>query len=99
MIQLQCIYFGLFSIVVLILQDCDGAAVPPYACYERNDVTLKDCANGSVVVEAVLAKFNCLQVFGHNHIFMKRIAFVESEFGESICGSGGIWRLKEELFH
>ena len=101
MIQLQCICAGLFLVVVLFSQDCDGAAPP---CYVRHDLTTRDCKNGIDVIDAVFAKLECLQILnGCYHILMLRIAYAETEFGESenyACdqNGGGIWRLKRESF-
>ena len=101
MFQLQCICAGLVLVVVLFSQDCDGADPP---CYVRHDLTTKDCKNGIDIIDAVFAKLECLHVFnGCYHIFMQRIAYVETEFGESesyVCdgNGGGIWRLKRESF-
>ena len=105
MIQLQPIYFGLFLIILLFSQDCDGApGRQPPPCYEPRDLTTLNCRNGSDVVDAVLAKLDCLQVFnGSDHILMRRIAWEETEYGQSenyTCdeNEGGIWRLERELF-
>ena len=102
MIQIQCIRFGLFLVVVLFSQDCDGAQTPP--CYVQHDLTELDCKNGNDVIDAVFAKLDCLEVFSDSdHILMRRIAYVETEYGESEsygCDEkgGGIWRLKRESF-
>lgn len=98
MILLQCFLCGFFLTTVL----CEKCRDPPPPCKENNDGTLKPNNAGCAVVEAVLAKFDCLQVFGRGHILMQRIAFTESEYGENYGTfgrrEGGIWGLKEEKF-
>ena len=101
MFQRQYICFGLFLVVVLFSQVCDG--VPP--CHQPSvDYTKMDCKNGSYIIDAVFAKLDCLQVFSdYDHILMRRIAYVETEYGNSenyACdgNGGGIWSLKEESY-
>lgn len=98
MILLQCFLCGLFLTTVL----CEKCTDPPPPCRENNDGTL-EINVGCPIVEAVLAKFDCLQVFGRDHILMQRIAFVETEYGENYGTfgrrEGGIWGLEEEKFN
>ena len=103
MAQLQCMCVGLFLVVVIFSHGAAGRQPPP--CHEANvDRTKNDCENGRDVVDAVFAKLDCLQVFNScDHILMRRIAYVETEYGESenhVCDKkGGIWRLKRESYN
>lgn len=76
------------------------------------DGTLMTGQSGINVVVAVIEKINASQVFnvpqslwydidGQRALvkqFLRYKAFVETEYGESITGRGGIWRVTEEQF-
>ena len=77
------------------------------------DGTLKEGESGINVVIAVIEKINASQVFdvprslwydidGQRALvkqFMRYKAFVETEYGENLNGTGGIWRVTEEQFN
>jgi hypothetical protein len=54
------------------------------------DETLRPGANGTNVVEAVISKLESLTLFGPDHRFMRRLAYVETRDGTDE-NSGGIW--------
>ncbi len=78
----------------------------------KNDGTLMTGQSGINVVIAVIEKINASQVFdvpqslwydidGQRALvkqFLQYKAFVETEYGETLNGTGGIWRVTEEHF-
>ena len=57
------------------------------------DQTLKNDANGSDVVEMVIAKIS--NIFKSDHRLLRRIAYVETNDGISGVPPGGIWAVDE----
>ena len=57
------------------------------------DQTLDDGANGSSVVEMVIAKIS--NIFDSGHRLLRRIAYVETNDGTSGVPPGGIWAVDE----
>ena len=57
------------------------------------DQTLEDGANGSDVVEMVIAKIS--KIFNSDHRLLRRIAYVETDDGTSGVPPGGIWAVDE----
>jgi receptor-type tyrosine-protein phosphatase Q len=72
-----------------------GATVGVFA---RTDLTLEDGSVGVEVVEATLRKIRRSEIFQDDFDFFKRLAYVESEDGESnsTANDGGIWQVNEE---
>ena len=72
-------------------------------CYSVTDRTLEDGAVGLDVVEVTIKKIKDSQIFPDDNGIMKRIAYVESKFGENstVYGHGqfgGIWMLNKVAF-
>ena len=63
------------------------------AVQKQVDRTLEDGANGSYVVEMVIAKIS--KVFTSDHRLLRRIAYVETNDGTSGVPHGGIWAADE----
>ena len=61
----------------------------------HEDLTLQDGANGSDVVEMVLAKISGMPEFSSDHHLLRRIAYVETNDGTSGVPPGGIWAVDE----
>ena len=63
------------------------------------DETLKVNASGVEVVEAVLTKIEISNVFDSDHRFMKRLAYVETQYGTEIhtFHYGGIWGVNYDI--
>lgn len=70
---------------------------------ESVDLTLEN-ANGSDVVNAVIAKLDASGIFGPDHHFLRRLAYVESRDGADLStlsksDNTGIWCLERCKFH
>ena len=66
---------------------------------QRKDQTIANNANGSDVVEAVIAKIYSSHIFEPDHRFLRRLAYVETMDGtnnNALMGleTGGIWALE-----
>ena len=64
------------------------------------DLTLVADASGESVVDACIQKLSTLKTLSNDFGFIKRIAFVESEFGKSKIGRNnlhGIWQVKHAV--
>ena len=59
------------------------------------DQTLEDGANGSDVVEMVIARISWTNIFDSDHRLLRRIAYVETNDGTSGVPPGGIWAVDE----
>ena len=75
-------------------KDCDCSCFRGKAL-SHEDLTLQDGANGSDVVEMVLAKISGMPEFSSGHRLLRRIAYVETNDGTSGVPPGGIWALDE----
>ena len=64
------------------------------------DDTLRDGASGSKVVEAVVDRIEAACIFPEDKMFMRRVAYVESQDGMEDATyapryNGGIWRVSD----
>ena len=76
-------------------KDCDCSCFRGKAV-SQEDQTLQDGANGSDVVEMVLAKISGIPEFSSDHHLLRRIAYVETNDGNSsVPHEGGIWVVDE----
>ena len=72
---------------------------------QQVDLTFESNANGSDVVNAVIAKLDASNIFGPDHRFLRRLAYVESRDGADIVTfinseeNSGIWGLEQCKFH
>ncbi|CAG7836562.1 unnamed protein product [Allacma fusca] len=68
------------------------------SAYCEIDRTLETEAYGEDVVDAVISKIGLL--FGNDHHFLKRLALVDTQFGNLSADNldGGIWKVTEEDF-
>jgi len=69
----------------------------------QTDQTIVPYANGKDVTEAVLARIKTSGIFLPDHLMMRRVAWVESEFGVANHTFrsgffGGIWQISEDRF-
>ena len=63
------------------------------------DLTLEEGATGDDVVIATVNKISESGIFQDDHQFLKRMAYVETNFGETATpGSGGIWNVSGLVF-
>ena len=63
------------------------------------DLTLEEGATGDHVVIATVNKISESGIFQDDFQFLRRMAYVETNFGETATpGSGGIWNVSENVF-
>ena len=68
------------------------------AASQRADRTLEEGATGDDVVIATVNKISESGIFQEDHQFLRRMAYVETNFGETMTpGSGGIWNVSERV--
>ena len=85
------VFVVLFCSAVVVSSQCDNRP--------GVDDTLRRGATGENVVTTAANKIRNSGIFGDDHQFLRRMAKVESENGESIGpGMGGIWRVNREGF-
>ena len=75
-------------------KDCDCSCFRGKALLQE-DLTPQDGANGSDVVEMVLAKISWMPEFSSDHRLLRRITYVETDDGTSSEREGGIWAVDE----
>ena len=65
----------------------------------RVDLTLEEGATGEDVVTTTVNKISDSGIFQDDYQFLRRMAYVETNFGETATsGSGGIWAVSEDVF-
>ena len=76
-----------------------GALAEPQCDTAGTDETLRTQASGEDVVEATADKIRDSGIFGNDHEFLRRMAAVESNFGETRGPGGGIWRVSSAVYN
>ena len=75
-----------------------GALAEPQCDTAGTDETLRDQAKGDDVVQETANKIRRSGIFGNDHEFLRRMAAVESNFGETRGPGGGIWRVSSRVY-
>ncbi|CAG2116861.1 unnamed protein product, partial [Medioppia subpectinata] len=72
--------------------------------FQHVDLTIQPNAVGKDVTEATVRKVNLLKIVAHDHEYLLRLAYVESQFGDKPSRSfgaanqtGGIWQVSNEV--
>ena len=85
------VFVVLFCSAVVVSSQCDNRP--------GVDETLRRGATGENVVTTAANRIRNSGIFGDDHQFLRRMAKVESDNGESIgSGMGGIWRVDTKKF-
>ena len=91
----QCVQLA--AALVLTRLFC-GALATPQCDTAGTDETLLAQASGEDVVEATADKISGSGIFGNDHDFLRRMAAVESNFGETRGPGGGIWCVSSDVY-
>lgn len=67
----------------------------PLVCHGATDLTREDGASGEFVVDATLDQIEWTCIFTPDYLMMKRLAWVETEYGD-LMAEGGIWKVGSE---
>ena len=75
-----------------------GALAEPQCDTAGTDETLLAQASGDDVVQETANKIRRSGIFGNDYEYLRRMAAVESNFGETRGPGGGIWRVSSNVY-